>query len=584
MRLINVHTRQLSEFWGLDVPPYSILSHCWGPEEVTYQEISSLVSSPSTSTESGYMAKSGYLKINSACLQSSAELSESINSMYKWYENSMVCYALLDGESSHLSVYDSKACDVQEDHLEDKWFTRGWTLQELIAPSRVEFFDKNWKHIGNKFQCSGYIALVTTIPENVIRSSRSMSSYGIATKMSWAAGRQTTRIEDVAYSLLGMFKVNMPLLYGEGKKAFIRLQEEIMKESDDHSLFAWDFQEDYEREPFKFRSVLADNPSRFANSAMIYSTPGYTDLYSTSTSSKVSKNRKPYAMTNKGVQIYLPIFDFESIGMVAMLDCKLHGGHEGHQIVIALQRPPTSHNQTFFRGTTRCIMNFTARGKKRFFQPETSEIYLLKTYSLKVPYFHETGYINDSAWNITISELCLVRSGLMRNAGHGIIQTMPNDFIWDRHYQTLRCEHVAGEWGGKTLVAFCFRHDRDSADRQETSLECVLFLCLQGYTHEPSIKLSSISTLSSIGQNRFKTLFDAEQDIFNLSKWSLEEVPHGYGKYAYLMKDASHHITARVSKDVILDEKCIMIDIGVSEGGFMKFDAEGAVAERAINH
>ncbi|KAF2113731.1 hypothetical protein BDV96DRAFT_461546, partial [Lophiotrema nucula] len=180
---------------------------------------------------------------------SSAELSEAINSMYNWYSNSACCYAFL---SDLAPLSNLRHC---------RWFTRGWTLQELIAPQFIVFYDKDWVISGRKGRPSlmtpvhrnhlfatpdpGFERLlsgITGIPSAVLSESRDLSlrrQYSIAKIMSWAAHRRTTRLEDMAYCLLGLFNINMPLLYGEGEKAFIRLQEEIIKETTDLSLFAW---------------------------------------------------------------------------------------------------------------------------------------------------------------------------------------------------------------------------------------------------------------------------------------------------------------------------------------------------------
>jgi hypothetical protein len=146
--------------------------------------------------------------------------------MFRWYKNAQVCYVYLSDVT------------VETEFHSSRWFTRGWTLQELIAPSNITFYDKDWDDVGTKQELGNYISDITGIDLGVLRG-QDLELVSAAKKMSWAALRQTTRTEDVAYCLLGIFDVNMPLLYGEGKKAFIRLQEEIMKVSSDQSLFAW---------------------------------------------------------------------------------------------------------------------------------------------------------------------------------------------------------------------------------------------------------------------------------------------------------------------------------------------------------
>ena len=178
-----------------------------------------------------------FLTYISCCIDktSSAELSEAINSMFRWYSRSKVCYAYL--------------IDVPYDGFDDSlpkscWFTRGWTLQELLAPSSVVFYSAEWTRIGDGEALISVLRNVTRIDEGILLRTKSLGRVSVAEKMSWAATRETTRAEDMAYCLLGIFDINMPLLYGEGKRAFQRLQEEILRNSQDQSLFAWGLMED----------------------------------------------------------------------------------------------------------------------------------------------------------------------------------------------------------------------------------------------------------------------------------------------------------------------------------------------------
>jgi hypothetical protein len=142
-----------------------------------------------------------------------------------------------------------------------KWWTRGWTLQELIAPATVDFYDKDWKVLGIRRSLEDKIAFITGIDIRILRGD-DPSSCSVAQRMSWAAYRVRTRAEDMAYCLLGLFNVNMPMLYGEGKRAFVRLQEEIMKVTEDYTLFAWSSEFD-EAPSFALRSLLAQSPASF---------------------------------------------------------------------------------------------------------------------------------------------------------------------------------------------------------------------------------------------------------------------------------------------------------------------------------
>ncbi|RYO92904.1 hypothetical protein DL766_003912 [Monosporascus sp. MC13-8B] len=224
---------------------YAIVSHTWEDgQEVSFQEWNTYITK-----NRGWEAvaqKSGFKKIEGACLKakeykleyvwvdtncidksSSAELSEAINPMFAWYASSALCFVYLSDVAYHN--------DIDRSMLEgSRWFTRGWTLQELLAPNTVDFYSREWLVIGTKHSLVHIIADVTSVGKDYLTGEKSLHSASVATRMSWAATRQTTREEDKAYSLLGIFDINMPLLYGEGEKAFLRLQEEIIKVSTDH--------------------------------------------------------------------------------------------------------------------------------------------------------------------------------------------------------------------------------------------------------------------------------------------------------------------------------------------------------------
>jgi hypothetical protein len=234
MWLLNTHTLKLEAFLSR-IPEYAILSHRWEEtEELSFGDVTA-----------DYQHLKGYQKVEAFCQQarrhdfqhvwvdtccidkkSSADLGEAINSMYMWYKNATVCFVYL---------YDVEGRD---DLSQSSWFTRGWTLQELIAPTKLRFYDRNWSLIASKYDLSAELEAITGIPQDALQNFRH-DDFCIAEKMSWAARRTTTREEDSAYCLLGLLDVNMPLLYGEGSKAFLRLQEEIMRTSTDLSILLW---------------------------------------------------------------------------------------------------------------------------------------------------------------------------------------------------------------------------------------------------------------------------------------------------------------------------------------------------------
>ncbi|KAI6042323.1 heterokaryon incompatibility protein-domain-containing protein [Pisolithus marmoratus] len=223
---------------------YAILSHRWGAE-VSYEEMTGLMKMEGRKRDE-VRQRGGYHKIIKSCEQamkdgyewlwsdtccidkrSSAELSEAINSMYRWYRNAHVCYAYLhDVDESDFPT--RPANKFSKSNGWPEWFARGWTLQELVAPKQLEFFNKDWVCIGNKRRLAPILEDITRIPIEVLRDG-----------LGGAKNLGTTRVEDRAYSLLGLFDVSMPMLYGEGNKAFHRLQLEIIRTSSDHSIFAW---------------------------------------------------------------------------------------------------------------------------------------------------------------------------------------------------------------------------------------------------------------------------------------------------------------------------------------------------------
>ncbi|RMJ14270.1 hypothetical protein CDV36_006096 [Fusarium kuroshium] len=253
IRLIHAETQQLFFFMGEGTPKYAILSHTWGEGEISFQDMVAIGLDP----EHEATKRRGYAKIVQTCEQakkdnipyvwvdtccidktSSSELSEAINTMYRWYQQAEICYAVL--EDLNISDLDVSGADLETALSRCRWFTRGWCLQELIAPRNIEFFDAQWNHIGSKAENKSMLSRITNADEEILAGETAVGSIPVACRMSWAAGRQTTREEDMAYSLLGIFDVNMPMLYGEGgQKAFKRLQEEIIKTSNDLSIFAF---------------------------------------------------------------------------------------------------------------------------------------------------------------------------------------------------------------------------------------------------------------------------------------------------------------------------------------------------------
>ncbi|RDW66959.1 hypothetical protein BP5796_09708 [Coleophoma crateriformis] len=253
MWLLNTTTIQIQEFRDDQIPPYAILSHTWSDAEVSFQEIRG---------RAKYIAhRHGYRKILKCCKRAaedslyyvwidtccidktnSVELSEAINSMYNWYERAHLCYVYLDDMKVPQTAWQGLPHDSVMMLSNCRWFKRGWTLQELLASQNILFFNRKWQVIGTKKSLLEVIVDGTGIPASALGPrpfSTERHKFSIAQKMSWAAYRETSRVEDKAYCLLGIFGVSIPLIYGEGENAFFRLQLEIMRHSTDQSLFAW---------------------------------------------------------------------------------------------------------------------------------------------------------------------------------------------------------------------------------------------------------------------------------------------------------------------------------------------------------
>lgn len=214
MRLLTTSNLELVEFRPHEIPPYAILSHTWEKHEVLLQDMvnQSAQKKPSfakvrSAVHQARKGGLGYVWVDNCCIDksSSAELSESLNSMYAWYQNAAICYAYLSDVTADIDVTDSDS-----EFARSLWFTRGFTLQELLAPAQVVFFSRDWIAIGSKIELQESLSTITGISVQYLCHQEPIFSACIAERMSWAAKRQTSRPEDVAYCLLGIFNVNMP--------------------------------------------------------------------------------------------------------------------------------------------------------------------------------------------------------------------------------------------------------------------------------------------------------------------------------------------------------------------------------------
>jgi hypothetical protein len=355
---------------------YAILSHRWLPTgELTYQEMSTITTKYTTEAKakgmSGTMVEmmyslcaemsedqkvkcGGFVKLvkfcniawreyrcqyvwfDTGCInkESSAELEESIRSMFSWYRNSAICVVQLNQTS-----------DAPE-MPRDPWFKRGWTLQELLAPKTIKFFDQSWYpiipialHPNDKVPDAELgvplwktISKITDIPVDELLSF-TPGIGNVRQRMTWASRRKTTRIEDMAYCLIGIFDIALSVAYGEGPMAFHRLQLEIMMRSDDKRLFAWN------GKPSAYNSMFAAEPKCFVQSNL----PKTPDVADTT-----------YGLTNRGLHIILPVYEVQNVRDYKENEYKLEVQGLGTITAAFLDKPEFTHLSVaiLFRGVS----------------------------------------------------------------------------------------------------------------------------------------------------------------------------------------------------------------------------------------
>lgn len=231
------HELSLTKDLSTPPAPYAILSHTWGDddEEVTFDDLEKQMGR----NKSGYnkllfcanqALEDGleYCWVDTCCINKAnhSELSEAIISMFRWYQEASKCYVYLSDVSVTKRSQHNPHLKWQTSFRRSRWFTRGWTLQELLAPDSVEFFSKEGSILGDKQTLAGLIQEITTIPIKALQG-EPLSTFTVDARLQWAEKRHTKRPEDQAYCLLGIFGLFMPPMYGEGTHAFTRLKTEI---------------------------------------------------------------------------------------------------------------------------------------------------------------------------------------------------------------------------------------------------------------------------------------------------------------------------------------------------------------------
>ncbi len=384
MRLLDTSTGRFVSFDDPRDVRYAILSHVWAKKgqlnyvpEQTYQDILAIMASepPGADIRSKLSRKIekacevarehgfGFIWVDSCCINkaSSAELSEAINSMFQWYSLAKVCYAFL------YDVDDEKNPEAVGSHFRgSRWFKRGWTLQELIAPQEVLFLSKEWALIGTKHSLSIAIWHASGIDPLVLKHERPLASVCVAERMSWAAPRETSKVEDAAYSLIGIFDVNMTPKYGEGTYSFVRLQRTILKRDPDQSLFTWGNciplrQLSLARLPRLQHSelmsqpepyLLAPHPSNFRDVPRSRDASHITSITRDQLAQRLGRKvRNPeYIPTSDGIRTTFPIvrYRLDSGGelALALLSCQ-DGAGDLMALVLRLSQPASSDAPMF---------------------------------------------------------------------------------------------------------------------------------------------------------------------------------------------------------------------------------------------
>lgn len=530
MRLLSSITVTQEEFAPDDIPPYAILSHTWGKseDEISFADMQ----------RGGFEHKKGYYKLSNACKQayerglewiwvdtccidksSSAELSEAINSMYKWYEQSVVCFVYLEDVAlTRPSGKTLKRAVIKSAIQDCRWFTRGWTLQEFLAPRDVRFFSSDWTECDeSKADMSTWLASFTGIDEAILKGERHSDTVSVAKRMSWASRRQTTRAEDLAYCLMGIFDVNMPLLYGEGDKAFIRLQEEIIKNSDDQSLFVW---EDDEADPNTFCGLLARSPRCFFSSGDIVP---YTDW----------ELSAPFLISNKGLRIELHLSP--------------HGPRPGYYMATLNCPAPPEYNG--FIGI--CLYHLETGGQDQYGRVNTNRFYKLDDSGelKKTIYVRQKALLEPFSRAIFPFHLIYLRNGPSKTHGYELVR-----YVSEHEYKGETPE-IENERPSDPWIPVGYPETFILSKRAASFTVGLIFQCTSG-VENLAVLLGS--------NNNFGFDFDVVSvpDVEEDVDYGQRYEPHEPGTNKVL---GNHHVCVEVEHCVSEGHKVFVVDILMRE-------------------
>lgn len=510
--------------WGKAIPPYAILSHTWSTQpddEVLLSDVQngSCGKKPAYSKLENAMQRAmldgwGWIWIDTACIDktSSVELSEAINSMYDYYKNAQTCYAYLaDVESEKTG----------QDFEKSRWWKRGWTLQELLAPKKVEFYNSAWQPIGDKNSLASIIPDITGIDRNYLTGELPVEHASIAKRMSWAASRETTRDEDMAYSMIGLFDVNMPMLYGEGPtKAFLRLQEEVMRVSEDQSIFAWVKPDG----GISHHGLLADSPKDFQQTG---NTICYTDM----------GDQKPATMSARGLNISLPLVSKTQDRVIAALHCPVPGGNSGW-LAVYLSKLKTGGNQ-YARVECDKLASVVEQGLLQ-------EIYVRQKFSnFAVQEVYPNHYFQLRSLRLTsqyqeLANYKIVSSSATRGQLPGVVTRSNPPIAEGRPWSDVPMVYNISKTAGALSVALLVRRSFDN--------EC--FIILLGATSDSDYNVG-VAAIDAFDVSLRTVQFSDLEESFQ---------PRSFGEYFELQ----HH-RVRVGKEELIrdNQKIYLIDIEV---------------------
>ena len=464
---------------------------------------------------------------------SSAELSEAINSMFKWYQEAEVCYAYLQ------DVCDDSGSSTSMEVLNARWFTRGWTLQELIAPKKVEFYDRNWVPLGTKHSLASVITIVTNIPKEVLKDTALLYSTSIAARMSWAARRCCTRPEDIAYCLLGLFGVNMPLLYGEGSRSFLRLQEEIIKISDDQSIFAWTSSAQ------AHMTALAEHPSNYLNAEDIVPLPRGPTI-------------GPYTMSHRGLSITMPVVQTTAYHggykiCIALLQCQYAGDYT-KQVTISMCETDTQdvYARCPYRGSYVGAMEVDAAQQAKF-----------RTIYIESPW--QRSYQRKQEAVIQLSYAEALWKPVQICPAEGVLAQ------WTEKSKTLRLQRSATAYSHDMAAGFVFQRLKDQCSKCR-------FLVVAYFPYKSSV------TTKITGVKMYQPESDWDWDDWvqrateDLSSVHVQEIVHPQSTEQRTYCDACEHVTlAWTQGPIVLGQQICRLNIGLQPRGSSRLGKHGFV-------